>query len=338
MTTNLRAALPLSAAFCLALALCACRAQEPEPSPANTGESEPAAAQPTAADGTRREPATGTDARDPGKKDDGYEIVRAKTKEGGETSLALKPPEGWKIVTPPSTPDPHAGGFSLAQATKGLTGRGKLVATIATSVGELQCELFADTAPITVASFVGLARGTRKTWDAAQRAWVGRPHYDGTTFHRVIPGFMIQGGDSAGDGSGRMWFSIPDEVHPSRKHERGGLLCMANRGPNTNEAQFFITEAAAPHLDGSYTIFGECRPTEVVYRIARVPQSGPPNNRPLQAVRIDRVTVARLAGGLAAQASVTSDATGTAPLPLPRNEVPGVVPPGTVVRGDRSPP
>jgi peptidyl-prolyl cis-trans isomerase A (cyclophilin A) len=113
---------------------------------------------------------------------------------------------------------------------------------------------------------------------------------------------MIQGGDWAGDGSGGVYYMIPDEVQ-SMKHDRGGLLCMANRGPNTNEAQFFITEAAASHLDSSYTIFGACTPTDLVNRIARVPQSGPPNNRPLTPVVIEKVTIQRGAAKAPAAAS-----------------------------------
>lgn len=225
---------------------------------------------------------------------EGYEVVHAKTREGQGAEVAIKPPAGWQIAkSPPDTKDPHAGNFTLAEALKGLPSKGKLRATIRTSMGSFQCELFDDKAPKTVANFVGLARGVRQWWSAQDKAWVARPYYDGTTFHRVIPEFMIQGGDWKGDGSGDMWYTIPDELHPSLKHDRGGLLCMANRGPNTNEAQFFITEAAAAHLDTSYTIFGECSPVDLVKRIARVPQSGPPNNRPLTPVVIEKVTITR---------------------------------------------
>lgn len=258
---------------------------------------------------------------------DGYQIIHAKTK-AGDTAIRVKAPDGWKILQPPSSPDPHAGKFSLSQALKGLSGKGVLVATITTGLGTFQCDLFDDKTPNTVANFVGLARGLRKFWDPNAREWVGRPFYDGTSFHRVIPGFMIQGGDPAGDGSGHLWYSIPDELHPSLKHDRGGQLCMANRGPNTNEAQFFITEDAAPHLDTSYTIFGQCLPTDLVYRIARVPQSGPPDNRPLTPVTIDHVTVARVVGGaLSALQSHTTPSPASVPAPAP-----GVVPQGHAVQ------
>jgi peptidyl-prolyl cis-trans isomerase A (cyclophilin A) len=258
--------------------------------------------------------------------DDGYQVVRAKTNEAEKADVAVKAPAGWKVVEPPNSPDPHAGKFTLPEATKGLPGKGTLTATITTSMGTLHCDLFDDKAPNTVANFVGLARGLRKFWSGADHAWVGRPYYDGTTFHRVIPGFMIQGGDLAGDGSGGVFYTIPDEIHPSLKHDRGGQLCMANRGPNTNEAQFFITEAAAEHLDGSYTIFGQCTPQEIVYRIARVPQGE--NNRPTTAVVIQKIAIQRGAHVAEAPAASAGQA------PLPKNTVPGVVPPGRAVRAE----
>lgn len=244
------------------------------------------------------------------KTNDGYEVVRAKEGEGAE--VAVKPPPGYQVVTgAPDSKDPHEGKFSLEEALKDLSGKGNLHATIRTSLGSFECRLFDDKAPKTVANFVGLARGLRKFWSPKDKAWVNRPYYDGTTFHRVIPEFMIQGGDWKGDGSGDMYYTIPDELHPTLKHDRGGLLCMANRGPNTNEAQFFITEAAAPHLDTSYTIFGECSPVDLVKRIARVPQSGPPHNRPLTPVVIEKVTISRRPGGLDA----ASKAAPTPPVP-----------------------
>jgi len=244
---------------------------------------------------------------------DGYEVIRAKTSDGQGADVAVKAPPGWKVASPPDTPDPHAGKFTLAEALKGLPAQGKLTAKMRTSLGSFDCQLFEDKAPVTVANFVGLARGLRKFWSAKDHAWVARPYYDGTTFHRVIPEFMIQGGDWAGDGSGNMYYTVPDELHPTLKHDRGGLLCMANRGPNTNEAQFFVMETAAAHLDSSYTIFGECSPVELVRRIARVPQSGPPNNRPLTPVVIEKVTVERKPGGGAAAAPVAPKAAPVAP-------------------------
>jgi peptidyl-prolyl cis-trans isomerase A (cyclophilin A) len=230
---------------------------------------------------------------------DGYRVIQARTKDGDTTAISVKAPQGWDIMAAPTEPDPHGGKFTLAEATEGLPKQGTLAAQIKTSMGSFYCDLLADKAPNTVANFIGLARGKRKFWDAEKRAWVARPYYDATTFHRVIPGFMIQGGDHTGTGRGGIGYTIPDENNPSLHHDSPGQLCMANRGPNTNEAQFFITEGPTPHLEGSYTIFGQCEPATLVQRIARVPQSGMPNNRPLTPVVIEHVEIKRLAGGAA---------------------------------------
>lgn len=194
----------------------------------------------------------------------------------------------------PSTPDPLAGGFGLAQATAGLPGAGALVASIDTGLGTLECTLSPGRAPLTVANFVGLARGLRDFWDARIGAWVRRPAYDGSTFHRVIPDFMIQGGDPIGDGTGTGGYEIPDE-NPTGTHDRAGLLCMANRGPNTGSIQFFITDGAAPHLRGSFTIFGSCAPLATIARIARVPRASP-QDRPTTPVPIVSVRISRRPG------------------------------------------
>lgn len=192
--------------------------------------------------------------------------------------------------------DPAKMKLSLAEATAGLPETGVLVATIKTNHGDLTCRLFDDKAPNTVANFVGLARGVRP-WKEPSGSWVKRPAYDGTTFHRVIRGFMIQGGDPKGTGAGEPGYTIPDELWPGAKHDRAGLLCMANRGPDTNGAQFFITDAATPHLDAAYgrrnayTIFGECAPLSVVHAIARVPTG--PNDRPLGDVVIATIEISR---------------------------------------------
>ena len=151
--------------------------------------------------------------------------------------------------------------------------------------------LLEGAAPRNVANFVGLARGLRPFKDPTTSAWVKRPAYDGTTFHRIIKGFMIQGGDPIGDGNGDPGYAIADEIWPGATHDRAGLLCMANRGRNTNGAQFFITDGAAPHLDAKgYTIFGECSPTSRVRDLASWPVSG---ERALNPPVIARVTIAR---------------------------------------------
>ena len=191
-------------------------------------------------------------------------------------------------------PDPMNGQFTLAQATAGLPEKGALVATIKTSKGDMKCRLFDDKAPVAVANFVGLARGTRPFKEKGK--WITRPAYDGTTFHRVIRGFMVQGGDPAGTGRGEPGYIFKDELWAGGKHDRPGLLCMANRGPDTNGMQFFITDASAPHLDRSYTIFGECSPVSVVHAIANVPTDA--TDHPEKDVTIDKVEILR--GGAAA--------------------------------------
>src|SRR6185436_5077587 len=129
--------------------------------------------------------------------------------------------------------------------------------------GKLDCTLYEDKAPLTVANFVGLARGTRP-WKDPDGAWVKKLAYEGTIFHRIIKGFMIQGGDPKGNGSGEPGYVIPDEVWENAMHDRPGLLFMAQRRPQPNGAPFFITHARAPHLDRRYTLFRECAPEEMV--------------------------------------------------------------------------
>jgi peptidyl-prolyl cis-trans isomerase A (cyclophilin A) len=197
----------------------------------------------------------------------------------------------------PASDDPVAGKFTLEDATKDLAGKGSLVAEIKTDLGKLECKLYDDRAPITVANFVGLARGLRP-FKNPDREWVKKPAYDGTTFHRVIKGFMVQGGDPAGTGGGEPGYVIKDELWPGATHDRRGLLCMANRGPNTNGMQFFITDAAAPHLDRSYTIFGECGPDAVIEKLVSVEVRGDKSVTP---TKIEKVTIKR--GATAARAA-----------------------------------
>jgi peptidyl-prolyl cis-trans isomerase A (cyclophilin A) len=205
------------------------------------------------------------------------------------------PPPGPKVparpvasVTP-SPDDPLHGNFTLADATQSIPGSGPLVATIETDLGKLDCRLYDDKAPITVANFIGLARGTRP-WKDPEGKWVKKPAYDGTIFHRIIKGFMIQGGDPRGNGSGEPGYVIPDEIWENAMHDRPGLICMANRGPNTNGAQFFITDASAPHLDRGYTIFGECSPEEMVHKLASVEVIG---ERPKSPPKIKTIKIHR---------------------------------------------
>jgi len=189
----------------------------------------------------------------------------------------------------PSSPDPRRGRFSIADATQGMPAGTTLAADIETSMGTFNCQLWPDRAPNTVANFVGLARGTRDWWDPVGGSWVRRAYYDGSVFHRVIPDFMIQGGDVLRTGSGGPGYEFADENVTA--HNEAGLLCMANHGPNTNGGQFFILEEAKDHLNGSYSVFGRCTPTDLVERIARTPRTR--RDQPLTPVRIVRVTVHR---------------------------------------------
>lgn len=161
-----------------------------------------------------------------------------------------------------------------------------------TSMGRLTCQLFDQEAPQTVANFVGLANGTKPYTDPATHLPVtGKPYYNGTQFHRVIPGFMVQGGDPLATGTGDAGFYIPDEISPSLRFDVPGRLAMANSGPNTNSSQFFITEVAKPELNGHYTIFGQCDPHSVliVASIARVERDA--QDKPYTPVVLNKVTI-----------------------------------------------
>jgi peptidyl-prolyl cis-trans isomerase A (cyclophilin A) len=183
--------------------------------------------------------------------------------------------------------DPKQGVFTLDEALAGLPrpkGDAQLWAIFEVKDrGAMQCRLFFEAAPDTVANFVGLARGIRPfrppavtpNVDDPASDWTTAPYYDGTTFHRVIPGFMIQGGDPSATGRGNPGFVVPDEIRSDLSHDVGGVLSMANRGPNTAGSQFFITLAPATNLDGSYTIFGRCTEDSVAVadNIAMVPRN-----------------------------------------------------------------
>lgn len=198
--------------------------------------------------------------------------------------------------------DPHKGQYTLTEALKGVPSpaKGPLTASIETSQGKLTCELFEKQAPVTVANFVGLARGTRAWQDPKTNKWVKKPFYDGLIFHRVIPGFMIQGGDPLGIGIGNPGYKFADEIVPELKFDKPGILAMANAGPATNGSQFFITDGPTEHLNGHHTIFGACEPVSVVSAIAGVPRG--PNDKPATDVVIKKVKIARSKPAKAADA------------------------------------
>jgi peptidyl-prolyl cis-trans isomerase A (cyclophilin A) len=165
-------------------------------------------------------------------------------------------------------------------------------AVIDTTAGKLTCTLFQDKAPIGVANFIGLATGT-KDWTSpiTHQKKHGVPLYDGTIFHRVIPGFMIQGGDPMGTGTGDPGYVFKNETSSDLKFDRPGRLAYANAGPNTNGSQFFITEAAYPSLNGSYTIFGQCDEASIqlVKQIAKMGRDS--NDKPYKPVVINHITI-----------------------------------------------
>jgi peptidyl-prolyl cis-trans isomerase A (cyclophilin A) len=168
-----------------------------------------------------------------------------------------------------------------------------LHAHFTTSEGNFTIRLFEEEAPLTVANFVGLAAGTKEWTDPTSGRKVVRPYSDGLIFHRVIAGFMIQGGDPLGTGTGGPGFKFADEFKPTLRHSKAGVLSMANAGPNTNGSQFFITLASTPWLDGKHTIFGEVvEGMDVVERIGRTPTSKP-GDRPLNPITVRSVTVTK---------------------------------------------
>lgn len=186
-------------------------------------------------------------------------------------------------LSPPD--DPTGGQFSLDDATAGLPGTGPLRAKIQTDLGELDCELYEKDAPITVANFVGLARGTRP-WKKGNQ-WVKTPLYDGTVFHRVVKGFMIQGGDPDGNGTGGPGYFIKNEIIPGAKHERGVLSMARRMDRDSAGSQFFVMDGKSPHLDGGYAVFGKCGPDAVVEKLASVPVQGEQSVKPTKIKTIE---------------------------------------------------
>ena len=207
-----------------------------------------------------------------------------------------------------SAPAPAAPGdtpLTLNQALAGLPPKGVLTATFelwqkGQALGSLRCELWPEKAPVTVATFVGLARGLRPFKDPRSGAWVKRPLYDGLYVHRVVPDYIVQAGDpqcqndpacGGRPGAGEPGFLIPDELDPSQRLDQGGFLAMANRSANENGSQFFITTTAAPHLQGRQTVFGRCAEVDLVQKITAVPRGV--RDAPKEPVVIKKVTIRR---------------------------------------------
>lgn len=195
-----------------------------------------------------------------------------------------------------AAPEPTPADTSKPSAAKHGPG---IYAHFTTTNGNFIVKFFEKDAPKTVANFVELAEGKKRWTDPRTGRQIRRPYYRNVLFHRVIPGFMIQGGDPEGTGMGGPGFTFDDEISPNHRHNKPGIVSMANRGPNTNGGQFFITVAPYPSLDGKYSIFGEVvEGLDTVIAISKVPTTGPrgdPPNRPrtevvINNVRIERVT------------------------------------------------
>ena len=193
--------------------------------------------------------------------------------------------------TAPANPQQELPDAPTANVPINVAPNGPMV-IIDTSMGRITCQFFQKQAPNTVANFIGLATGSKDWTDpASKKLQHHKPLYDGTTFHRVIPEFMIQGGDPTGTGMGDPGYAFNDETDPNLTFDRPGRMAMANSGPNTNGSQFFITEAPYDSLNGHYSLFGQCDDPsiEVVKAIARVPRDA--DDKPRDPVVLKKVTI-----------------------------------------------
>ena len=165
-------------------------------------------------------------------------------------------------------------------------------AQFVTSEGPFTVRLFDQEVPKTVENFVGLAEGTKEWTDPRTNKKVSTPYYDGVIFHRVINGFMVQTGDPLGQGTGGPGYKFKDEFHPTLRHNKAGILSMANSGPNTNGGQFFITLGPTPHLDDRHSVFGEVvEGMEVVVKIGSTQTAS--QDRPVKDIVIQTITIER---------------------------------------------
>jgi peptidyl-prolyl cis-trans isomerase A (cyclophilin A) len=166
-----------------------------------------------------------------------------------------------------------------------------LYAHFTTSEGNFTARLFDEATPKTVANFTGLADGSKEWTDPRTGQKVKKPYFNGTIFHRVIEGFMIQGGDPLGQGTGGPGYTFADEFNPTLRHSKAGILSMANRGPNTNGGQFFITLAATPWLDDKHSVFGEVvEGMDVIKKIGST-ATAKPGDRPVKPITVESVTI-----------------------------------------------
>ena len=213
-------------------------------------------------------------------------IVAAATLAAAQTPQAT--PQGTRAAAPAAEELPDAPTANVAVT---ILPNGPM-AVIDTSMGRITCQFYQKQAPNTVANFIALAQGTKDWTDPkTKKVMRNKPLYNGTTFHRVIPEFMIQGGDPVGDGTGDPGYTFADEIDPNLNFDRPGRLAMANSGPNTNGSQFFVTEQGYDSLNGHYNLFGQCddASVEVVKAIARVPRNG--DDKPLRPVILQKVTI-----------------------------------------------
>jgi peptidyl-prolyl cis-trans isomerase A (cyclophilin A) len=204
-------------------------------------------------------------------------------------ALALAACSSEAQETPTPAPPPATG--ELPEDMRGLPDG--LYARLQTNLGVMTLKLEHLRAPETVGNFVGLIQGTKPWTDARGERQVGRPFYDGLIFHRVIDGFMIQGGCPQGNGMGDPGYKFRDEFHRELRHDAAGVLSMANSGPNTNGSQFFITLGPTPHLDDKHSVFGRIARGEEVLRAIGGVRTGA-QNRPVEPVTIQRATVHRI--------------------------------------------
>jgi peptidyl-prolyl cis-trans isomerase A (cyclophilin A) len=218
-----------------------------------------------------------------------FAIAQQATPPQTQTPPAQTPP----AQTPPPIVPTQLPDAPVSQAAPVVEPTGPTV-VLDTSMGRITCRFFAKEAPLTVANFIGLAQGSKPYTDPVTKQKVrGKPFFDGTTFHRVIPEFMIQGGDPTGTGTGDPGYMFADEFDPDLNFDVPGRMAMANSGPGTNGSQFFITEVPTQHLNQKHTIFGQCDESSmpVVSAIARVQRD--PDDKPLQPVTLDKVTIVR---------------------------------------------